>query len=157
MELRVFVRRPPSLRCCLGILMLALPVAPPSSGFRSQRLGRVRVSAESACQPEFLLVGWIGLELDPDHAPSISWPRLPPNWLHPLTASFPCCTLAPPLHCSLHPKDKPRPLLPFFEPLSLAPTILHLWPRPCIYWPRLSNSRSPPQVQPAPGLGRGGG
>lgn len=53
MELRVFARLPPSLRCCLGTLMLVLSLCSP------QYFG-VSASAEFACQPKFLLVRWKG-------------------------------------------------------------------------------------------------
>lgn len=151
MELRVFARLLPSLRCCLGTFMLVLSLCSP------QYFG-VSASAESACQPEFLLMRLRGFALDPDHAPFAHWPRPPPNWHHPLSASFPSCTLAPPLHCSLHPKDQPRPLLPSSEPLSLALTTLHLWPRSCTNWPPplLTQTSSPSSTSSEVSGGVGG-
>lgn len=66
MELGVFARRPPSLRCLLGTLMLALPVAPQASLFWSHS-----ASAESVRQPEFWQVSGMGFVLNLDHAPSV--------------------------------------------------------------------------------------
>lgn len=84
MELGVFARRPPSLRCRLGTLVLALPVAPQASLFWSHS-----ASTESVRQPEFLLVSGIGLALNLDHALSVHWLRPRPTGPIDLVPCFP--------------------------------------------------------------------